>query len=113
MFLPSRWYDQEKNGLPDAFTAFSVGTAPLLCAVNVCSSNAAFQGPRACIGRKFATVEAVCWLTMLLRDFKVEVVLRPGETREQARHRLLQAELKMTLAINEVPVRLSKRSKAT
>lgn len=24
-FKPSRWHEQEKNSLPDAFTAFSVG----------------------------------------------------------------------------------------
>ena len=29
-------------------------------------------GPRACIGRKFATVESVCFLTLLLREFLKE-----------------------------------------
>lgn len=48
---------------------------------------------------------------MLLRDFRVEVPRRPGESNEQVHQRLLQAELKMTLAVNEVPVRLVKRSK--
>lgn len=25
-FIPSRWYEQEKEGLADKFTAFSIGT---------------------------------------------------------------------------------------
>ena len=53
--------------------------------------------------------EAVCWLTMLLRDFKVEVVLNPGETREQARDRVLQAQMVMTLAVKPVSIRLVRR----
>ena len=68
------------------------------------------EGPRACIGRKFATTEAVCWLTMLLRDFKVEVPLLPDETAEAARNRILQAQLVMTLQVDPVPIRLVRRS---
>ncbi|KAL5531294.1 hypothetical protein ACEPAG_4171 [Sanghuangporus baumii] len=90
-YKPSRWYEQEYSGMPDAFTAFSFG-------------------PRACIGRKFAMTEAVCWLTMLLRDFKVEVIMKPGETKEQARDRVLQAQMVMTLSVNHVPIRLVRRA---
>ena len=69
------------------------------------------KGSRACIGRKFATTEAVCWLTMLLRDYKVEVPLLPGESREAARERDLQAKMIMTLQVDAVPIRLIRRMK--
>lgn len=94
LYKPSRWYDQETGGAPDSFTAFSVG-------------------PRACIGRRFAAVEAVCWLAMLLRDFKVEVPSRPGETREETRERVMQAQLIMTLSVGDVPIRLIRRYRSS
>lgn len=94
LYKPSRWYGQETGGAPDSFTAFSVG-------------------PRACIGRKFAAVEAVCWLAMLLRDFKVEVPSQPGETREQTRERVMQAQMIMTLSVGDVPIRLVRRAGAS
>ncbi|KAH8110759.1 cytochrome P450 [Phellopilus nigrolimitatus] len=77
VYKPSRWYEQESSNVPDAFTAFSIG-------------------PRACIGRKFATTEAV--------------VLIPGETREQARERVLSAHMVMTLGVDPVPIRLIRRT---
>lgn len=91
-YKPSRWYEQETSQIPDAFTAFSVG-------------------PRACIGRKFAQVEAVCWLALLLRDWKVEPLLRPGETREEWRERVLTAQLVLTLTVGPMPLRFVKRTK--
>ena len=111
-FRPSRWYKQETSDLPDAFTAFSVGAYPHLA--RLFTSLVAYmhihEGPRACIGRKFATTEAVCWLTMLLRDFKVEVPFLPDETTEEARNRVLQAQLVMTLQVDPVPIRLVRRT---
>ena len=68
-------------------------------------------GPRACIGRKFATTEAVCFLTLLLRDFKVEPLLRVGETKEQWRDRALEAKMALTLGVVDVPVRFIRRTK--
>ncbi|PBK84229.1 cytochrome P450 [Armillaria gallica] len=56
-YIPSRWY-----GVPEHdFFMFGFG-------------------PRACVGRKFAQTEAVCFLAHFLRDWKVEVVLEAGET---------------------------------
>ena len=66
-------------------------------------------GPRACIGRKFATVEAVCFLTLLLRDFKVEPLLRAKETKEQWRDRVTEAKFVLTLGVANVPVRFIRR----
>ena len=68
-----------------------------------------YIGPRACIGRKFATIESVCFLTLLLRDFKVEPLLRVGETKEQWRDRVLEAKIALTLGVVDVPVRLIRR----
>lgn len=66
-------------------------------------------GPRACIGRKFASMESVCFLTLLLRDFKVEPLLRVGETKEQWEDRVLDAKIALTLGVVDVPVRFVRR----
>ncbi|KAG6829041.1 hypothetical protein H0H87_012774, partial [Tephrocybe sp. NHM501043] len=65
-YKPSRWYSISNES--EAFSAFSLG-------------------PRMCIGRKFATTEAVAFFTMLLRDWKVEPLLEDGETKETWRGR--------------------------
>ncbi|KAI0262510.1 cytochrome P450 [Gloeopeniophorella convolvens] len=70
-------------------------------------------GPRTCIGRKFAAVEAVCFLTFLLKDWAVEPIMNPGETGEQWRERVMHAQTKMTLCVDPVPVRLLRRRPAT
>ncbi|KAG2002311.1 614/534 cytochrome P450 [Coprinopsis cinerea AmutBmut pab1-1] len=58
-YMPSRWY-----GVPESqHSMFGFGT-------------------RACIGRKFSHLEALTFLTLLLRDWKLDVILRDGETRE-------------------------------
>ncbi|EGN98752.1 hypothetical protein SERLA73DRAFT_89745 [Serpula lacrymans var. lacrymans S7.3] len=100
VYRPSRWYrktasadrDDKKTDLQDSedFTAFSVG-------------------PRACIGRKFAATEAVCLLTLLLRDWRVEPLLEKGETAEEWRQRVMQATLLLTMGVKDVPVRFVKR----
>ncbi|KAL0565152.1 hypothetical protein V5O48_016876 [Marasmius crinis-equi] len=82
-YRPSRWYNVSSDS--DVFTGFSVG-------------------PRACIGRKFATVEAVCWLTMILRDFEVRPAgLREGETVADWERRILVPNFTLTLGVGDVP----------
>ncbi|KAF8816637.1 cytochrome P450 [Phlegmacium glaucopus] len=88
-YKPSRWYGITND---EAFSAFGLG-------------------PRACIGRKFATVESVCFLTLLLRDYKVEPLLRPGETKEQWQDRVIEAKVGLTLGVVNVPVRFIKRTR--
>ncbi|KAJ7719189.1 cytochrome P450 [Mycena maculata] len=88
VYKPSRWY-----GLPtdsELFTAFSVG-------------------PRACIGRRFATVEATCFLALLLRDWKVQPILRNGESKEAWGARVMDAHIVLTLGVKDIPVRLVRR----
>ncbi|KAJ7359262.1 cytochrome P450 [Mycena albidolilacea] len=90
-YKPSRWY-----GLPadsELFTAFSVG-------------------PRACIGRRFATVEATCFLALLLRDWKVLPVLRDGETKEAWGARMMDANIVLTLGVHDIPLRFERRKHA-
>ncbi|KAG6898860.1 hypothetical protein C0993_003485, partial [Termitomyces sp. T159_Od127] len=89
-YKPSRWYNISSES--DAFSAFSIG-------------------PRACIGRKFATTEAVAFLTMLLRDWIVEPLLENGENKEVWRERVLDAHLVLTLGVTDVPLRFTRRRK--
>lgn len=87
-FKPSRWYGTSNES--DSFTAFSIG-------------------PRACIGRKFATTQAVCFLTLLLRDWMVKPILRDGETKEAWANRVLDASIVITLGVRDVPLTFSRR----
>ncbi|KAL0572355.1 hypothetical protein V5O48_009611 [Marasmius crinis-equi] len=89
-YRPSRWHTTPNDS--EQFTAFSFG-------------------PRACIGRKFATTEAICFLTMLLRDFEVEPLLERGETLEEWKGRVLDVDAGFTLAIRNVPVRFVRRER--
>jgi cytochrome P450 len=77
------------------------------------NSHCFFPGPRACIGRKFATTEAVCFLTLLLRDFIIIPVMRSGETKEAWQNRVLDARFALTLGVADVPVKFVRRDKKT
>ncbi|KAI0052099.1 cytochrome P450 [Auriscalpium vulgare] len=89
-FDPGRW--QGVSSEADAATAWSIG-------------------PRQCIGRKFATVEIVCFLVLLVRDWHVEPVLRKGELAEEWRERIMIAEPALSLGTKDMPVLLRKRSR--
>ncbi|KAJ3513193.1 hypothetical protein NLJ89_g3084 [Agrocybe chaxingu] len=65
-FKPSRWYDVSEHDI----TMFG-------------------SGPRSCIGRKFGHTEALTFLSLLLRDWHLDVSLRAGETREQFKERVM------------------------
>ncbi|KAF7318965.1 hypothetical protein HMN09_00232500 [Mycena chlorophos] len=88
-YRPSRWYDL--SGDSEAFTAFSIG-------------------PRACLGRRFASTEAVCFLSLVLRDFRVSPLLNEGETVEGWKARALDGEILMTLGLRDIPLRFERRS---
>ncbi|KAF8914791.1 cytochrome P450 [Mucidula mucida] len=88
LYKPARWYGVPNES--EAFTAFSVG-------------------PRACVGRKFATTEAVSFLTLLLRDWEIKPILNEGETKEEWRNRVLDARVVVTLGINDVPLKFVRR----
>ena len=79
-FVPTRWESSSDDTAAaiDSFLGFSVG-------------------PRVCLGRKFATTEAVCFLTHLIRDWKVDVKLEKGETAAQWHAKWLKPTLGVTL----------------
>lgn len=79
-FVPTRWESSSEatTAAIDSFLGFSVG-------------------PRVCLGKKFATTEAVCFLTHLLRDWKVDVKLEKGESPAQWQERMLKPTLGVTL----------------
>ncbi|KAJ7631223.1 cytochrome P450 [Roridomyces roridus] len=85
-YRPSRWFGVSESEL----SLFSLG-------------------PRACIGRKFAMTEACCFLSLLLKDWKLEIVLNEGETRSQWRSRVMQPKVNMTFGVGDMPIRLVKR----
>jgi Cytochrome P450 len=69
-------------------------------------------GPRACIGRKFGTVESLAFLVMFLREWKVDIVLKEGETREDWRQRVVEnaSQVGLTFGIvADVDVKLRRR----
>ncbi|KAF8816052.1 cytochrome P450 [Phlegmacium glaucopus] len=88
-FQPSRWYNVPEHDM----SMFGIG-------------------PRACIGRKFGIVESLAFLSMLLREWKVDVVLREGETRDDWGQRVIEnaGPVGMTFGIAaSVDVKLSRR----
>ncbi|KAF8068990.1 cytochrome P450 [Lyophyllum atratum] len=88
-FRPSRWYGTSNES--ESFPAFSIG-------------------PRACIGRKFATTEAVVFLAMLLRDWRIEPGLGKGETVDGWRRKVFEKPMiGLTMAVADAPVRLVRR----
>ncbi|KAF9051514.1 cytochrome P450 [Panaeolus papilionaceus] len=87
-FKPSRWYGVTSES--EMFSAFSVG-------------------PRACLGRKFAVVESICFISMLLRDYKVEPLLSNGESTEEWAKRVLDAKIVITLGVKDVPIKFVRR----
>ncbi|KAI0739305.1 cytochrome P450, partial [Irpex lacteus] len=85
-FRPSRWYDTKENDM----SMFSFGS-------------------RACIGRRFALTEAVLFLSRLLLNWRLEPILNEGETPAEWRKRVMVAKVKMSLGLDDVPVRLIPR----
>ncbi|KZV76574.1 cytochrome P450 [Peniophora sp. CONT] len=85
-FRPSRWYGKNES----EYTVFS-------------------WGYRACIGRKFALTESVCFLAKLLRTWKVEPILKRGETIAQWRRRAMYVRMTLAVGVSDVPLRLVRR----
>ncbi|KAK7034559.1 hypothetical protein VNI00_012406 [Paramarasmius palmivorus] len=88
-YKPSRWYDIPNDS--ELFTGFSVG-------------------PRACIGRKFATTEAICFLALLLRDWRISPLLRNGEAEDDWKSRCLVPKFSLTLCVANIGVRFTRRT---
>ncbi|KDQ14273.1 hypothetical protein BOTBODRAFT_110236 [Botryobasidium botryosum FD-172 SS1] len=91
-FKPSRWDDNDSDDSvgTDAFLGFG-------------------QGPRACIGRKFALAEMTCFVAMLLRDWRVEVDLAEGESPQQWQRRVMTDTASGLRAMGPLSVRFVTR----
>ena len=61
------------------------------------------------IGRRFAITESVCFLAKLVRGWRVEALVRAGESRAQWAERVMQGKALMTFGVRDVPVRLVRR----
>ncbi|KAJ6504353.1 cytochrome P450, partial [Mycena vitilis] len=82
-FKPSRWY-----GVPDAdIPMFGVG-------------------PRVCPGKKFSHTEAMCFLSLLLRDWHLDVPLLEGETRVDYEKRVMGRAARVGMAFGCGPMSL-------
>ncbi|KAL7412642.1 cytochrome P450 [Mrakia frigida] len=86
LFRPSRFEDYNK----DAFMPFSAG-------------------PRACVGRRFAEVEAVCAIALFIQKFEFVAVPHVGESHEGMSKRLLRAKMMITLTPHDVDLVLRRR----
>jgi hypothetical protein len=63
-------------------------------------------GPRACLGRKFSHTEALCFLALILRDWKLDIPLTPGETRREYEERVMGRAGRVGMAFGCGPVAL-------
>ncbi|KAH9962276.1 cytochrome P450 [Lactifluus volemus] len=70
------------------------------------------QGARACLGRRFAEIEGIAVITMLVSRYKIEVKEEPefaGETFEERYARITAFKEGLTLAPSRVPLVLRRR----
>ncbi|KAL5485009.1 hypothetical protein ACEPAI_7651 [Sanghuangporus weigelae] len=112
-FIPDRWTDSLSPGESNSPSITKDTAANEVSASSPASSLEGFVGfsfgPRTCLGHKFAKVEAVAFLTLLLREWRVEVVLRDGETKEEWKARVLNPSLRVSMTVKEVPLKLVRR----
>ncbi|EJD03280.1 cytochrome P450 [Fomitiporia mediterranea MF3/22] len=110
-FKPERWV---KSGKPTSASSITKdtdagevsGSAP----ASTLDGFVGFSfGPRTCLGHKFAKVEGVAFLTLLLCEWRVELALKDGETKEMWKERVMNPSLAMTLTVGEVPLKLVRR----
>ncbi|GJJ06948.1 hypothetical protein Clacol_001144 [Clathrus columnatus] len=87
-FIPSRWYEVPEHDV-SIFGA----------------------GPRACIGRKFSHTEALTFLALFLREWKIDIVLAEGESREVYEERVMGKAGRVGLAfgVGEISLKLTRR----
>jgi cytochrome P450 len=66
-------------------------------------------GPRTCLGHKFAKVESVVFLTMVLRERKVVVEL-DGMSKDEWRRKYLEPKFGQALLLGEMPLKPVRRT---
>lgn len=109
-FKPSRW---TRGAAPAAGSSLNQTQADEVSASASANALDGFMGfsigPRTCLGHKFAKIEAVAFLTYLLREWRVEPVMNEGEDVAQWKARVLQPKFGITLALGDVPLRFIRR----
>ncbi|KZO91296.1 cytochrome P450 [Calocera viscosa TUFC12733] len=90
-FDPSRWSSKSELTMED-YIAFGLGI-------------------HACLGRKFALHEMVCFLTLLVRGWQIQPILKDGETDEGWRKRVMEDNMHVGISTGPrvVPVTLIRR----
>ncbi|KIP01597.1 hypothetical protein PHLGIDRAFT_131188 [Phlebiopsis gigantea 11061_1 CR5-6] len=88
-FKPRRW-ESADTAVMENFMAFSAG-------------------PRLCLGRKFSTVESVCFLSNVLRDWRFDAKLEEGETATLWLERVMKPDIGVTLKIDNTPLLVTRR----
>ena len=58
-------------------------------------------GPRGCLGRKFSTVEGVCFLTHLLREWKFDIKLEDNETPLEWQERNMKPSFEVAMRVGK------------
>ena len=112
-FYPQRWLETKKTEKKTSITKDKdAGEVSGLSPASSMNGFIGFSlGPRTCIGHKFAKVEAVAFLTYLLKEWKVEPALKDGETKEEWRQKIISsATLNVTLRFNNIHLKLSRRN---
>ena len=108
-FNPRRWSSTKRSGAAPTNKATEAeeltGNSPAATFEGFVGFS---WGPRTCLGHKFAKVETVAFLTMVLREWKVVVDLN-GESTESWRARVLAPSFGQALLIGEVPLKLVRR----
>nr|XP_018265046.1 uncharacterized protein I303_03228 [Kwoniella dejecticola CBS 10117]OBR87204.1 hypothetical protein I303_03228 [Kwoniella dejecticola CBS 10117] len=90
-FNPERFIDNGRvSSAIDEFAGFSLGQ-------------------RQCIGKRFAEVEMVCYVSHLIGEFKIYPIRERGESDEDLRERLLRGREELTLTPGRIGIRLEMR----
>lgn len=109
-FQPWRWSKtktEEGESTTEAKQASEVSSSN---AVTALEGFTGFSfGPRTCLGHKFAKIEAVAFLTHLIKDWKIEPDLRSDETTQEWKKRALEPDFGITLRFEKIPVKLVRR----
>ncbi|KAF7790325.1 hypothetical protein EIP86_001279, partial [Pleurotus ostreatoroseus] len=88
--LNSRIFDNPSAFQPLRWAAYDVSADDLLTFS---------YGPRGCLGRKFGTVEGVCFLTHLLREWKFDIKLEDNETPLEWQERNMKPSFEVTMRV--------------
>lgn len=109
-FQPWRW---SKTKTEDGESTANAREASEVSSSNAATALEGFTGfsfgPRTCLGHKFAKIEAVAFLTHLIKDWRIEPDLRNDETTQDWKKRALEPGFGITMTFEKNPVKLERR----